>query len=322
MQTLGGFMLRPRLGFRYHRERIETADGDFVDLDISLAPGERAADAARGDRPVVLVLHGLEGGSRSRPAIQATIALADHGLRAAVLNFRSCSGEPNRTPRFYHAGETGDLVVALAWLRDHFAGAATGLLGYSLGGNVLLKFLGELAEDAQGSVAAAAAVSVPFDLAAGAALLGRGPRRLYGHHFLRSLRRKYLRKRWMLQEDRWHAVRRARTLREFDAAATAPLHGFRDVDHYYAESSSARWLHRVRVPTLLIHSLDDPFLPATAVPAAVAHGNPWLCARFTPRGGHMGFVAGAWPWAAVYWAEAEAARFLARHLGTEAPLGR
>jgi uncharacterized protein len=317
LQTLGGALLRPRGGVRFRRTRIRTDDGDFLDLDAALPAG--VADGATDHgRPVVLVLHGLEGSSRSPAALQAVRALDDAGISAVVLNFRSCSGERNRAARFYHAGETGDLHLAIRWLAERYPGSPRAALGYSLGGNVLLKYLGEQGDAAVDGLQAAVAVSVPFDLAAGAALLGRGVRRLYGHHFLRSLRRKYAAKHECIDPSVLGAVRRSRTIREFDAAATAPLHGFRDVDHYYGESSAAAWLGRVRIPTLLIHALDDPFLPPDAVPHAVAGANPWITARFTDRGGHMGFVAGSRPWSPRYWAEGEAARYLADRI-REAP---
>lgn len=316
LQTLGGWLLRPRAGVAFRRERLDTPDGDFVDLDHSVAPpGEEGASPGH-DAPLVVILHGLEGGARARAALQAVRALRTRGLRTVTLNFRSCSGEPNRTTRLYHAGETEDLAFVLDHLARRNPGVPVGALGYSLGGNVLLKHLGERGAAARTRLRAAVAVSVPFDLAAGARRLERGFGRLYTAHFLRSLRRKYTERRTELAPHCDHdRVRRSRTLREFDDAATAPLHGFRDVDHYYAASSSAGFLPHVRVPTLLLHSFDDPFLPATAVPVAAARANPRLTACFTRHGGHMGFLAGPHPGRIEYWAEAEAARFLAVRLG-------
>jgi uncharacterized protein len=313
LQTIGGWLLRRRAGVEYRRERIETPDGDFLDLDHALPEGH--PDGPERSAPLVLVLHGLEGGSRALAALQAVRALGGQGLRTATLNFRSCSGEPNRTARMYHAGETEDLGFVLDLLARRFPDAPLGVLGYSLGGNVLLKYLGEQGSSASSRVRAAVAVSVPFDLAAGARRLERGVGRLYSEHFLRSLRRKYAEKRETIGARCDSArVRRSRTLREFDDAATAPLHGFRDVEHYYASSSSRAFLRRVRVPTLLLHSFDDPFLPPEAVPVAEAEENPFLIGCFTRHGGHMGFLAGPHPWAVEYWAEAEAARFLAMQL--------
>jgi uncharacterized protein len=319
LQTVGGWLFRPRLDVVFHRERQELPDGDFVDLDFACSGpwSEQAGRIERQAIPVVLVLHGLEGGSRAGPALQAIRSLTAHGLQAVVMNFRSCSGEPNRTARFYHAGDTDDLAEVVVMLRTRFARSPIGILGYSLGGNVLLKFLGERGRRAQQDVRAAVAVSVPFDLGAGARQLERGVGLLYSAHFLRTLRRKYSGKRDMIgtrcDADR---VLRARTLRQFDDVATAPLHNFRDVEHYHSESSSAQYLDRIRVRTLLLHSVDDPFLPAEAIPRSAARRNGWVTSCFTAHGGHMGFIGGRSPRSPEFWAEAEAARFLAHHLGS------
>lgn len=312
-QTIGGRFLRERNGVPLRRERLDTPDGDFLELDFAELPGAEWTEPRRTD-PVVLVLHGLEGSAGSGYVLQTLRELAARGLRGVALNFRTCGGEMNRLPRFYHSGETGDVAWILDHLAERFPGAPLGAVGFSLGGNVLLKHLGERGAEAR--VAAAAAVSVPFDLGAGARALERGVGRLYVGLFLRSLRRKYRRKRELIGEALdARRVLSARTFREFDDAATAPLHGFRDADHYYASCSSARFLEAVRVPTLLLHSADDPFLPAEALPRAAVEGNPALVDGFTGRGGHVGFVGGPGPWAPEFWAEAEAARFLAERLG-------
>jgi uncharacterized protein len=321
LQTIGGWLLRPGSGIRFRRQRLETPDGDFVDLDFGHVDGAGAngRPATAGSDypapPLVLILHGLEGSSRALPALQAAREVSARGMQPVALNFRSCSGEPNRTARFYHAGETGDLEFVLDWLAERFPDRPIGTLGYSLGGNVLLKYLGERGSGALGRARAAVAVSVPFDLMAGARKLECGMGRLYAAHFLRTLQRKAVAKQPLIG-DRCDAerIRRSRTLREFDDAATAPLHGFRDVAHYYGSCSSARFLARIRVPTLLLHSADDPFLPADAIPRREVERNPSLTGCFTSTGGHMGFLAGPHPWALEYWAETEAARFLAAHL--------
>ncbi len=308
-QTIGGRWLRPRDPLPLRRERVDTPDGDFLDLDFGEAPeGSWNSSAA----PVVVILHGLEGCSQSGYVLQTMRELAARGVRAAALNFRTCGGEPNRLARFYHSGETGDLGFVLRLLAERWPDAPLGAVGFSLGGNVLLKYLGECGEGALPR--AAVAVSVPFDLAAGAASMERGMGRVYTARFLRTLRGKFESKRPLIGDAvDGRRVLAARTFREFDDAATAPLHGFRDADHYYAASSSARYLAGIRVPTLLLHSADDPFLPADAVPRAAARDNPFITAAFTEHGGHVGFVAGT-PWAPQFWAEAEAARFLGEQL--------
>jgi predicted alpha/beta-fold hydrolase len=307
-QTIAGRLLRRPPPFPLERERIETPDDDFIDLDF-----EPAAAPAQGPTPAVIVLHGLEGSSRRGYAFITYDALARRGLRSIGMNFRSCSGEPNRTARFYHSGETDDLRFVLRHLRTRFGPVPLAAIGFSLGGNVLLKYLGEEGKSAE--LRAAVAISVPFDLAAGALVLEQSVMgRFYSRIFLESLIAKAVVKA-QLFDGRCNVdrIRNARTLREFDDAATAPLHGFASAEDYYARSSSAGFLDRIRIPTLLIHSLDDPFLPPASIPRQVIDRNPNLTMILTRHGGHVGFISGA-PWAPIFWAEAEAARFVAEAL--------
>ncbi|MBV9773371.1 MAG: hydrolase [Gemmatimonadetes bacterium] len=311
-QTIVGRYLRNRQVLALHRERVDTPDGDFLDLDFARVDGV-GWDTVRPGDPVAVVLHGLEGSTRSGYVLQTLRELAARGIRGVAVNFRTCGGEPNRIARFYHSGETEDLAFVVGLLRERWPDSPLGAVGYSLGGNVLLKYLGE--RGAESPVRAAAAVSVPFDLGAGATSMERGMGRIYTWSFLRSLRRKYAAKRGIIGDAVDGArVLSARTFREFDDAATAPLHGFRDAEDYYTRSSSAGFVDRIRVPTLLLHSVDDPFLPNGAIPHEAIRGNPFLAEGFTRGGGHVGFVHGK-PWAPEFWAEGEAARFLAEHLG-------
>lgn len=295
------------------RERLTTPDGDFLDLDVVEVDG--AADVARdASAPVVLLLHGLEGNTETGYAYEAYRALAASGLRVAALNFRSCSGEPNRSPRFYHSGETGDIGFVLEVLADRYAAVPRGVIAFSLGGNALLKFLGEVGDGGRDLVQAAVAISVPFDLAGGAAKLEQGMGWVYTAFFLRKLRRKLRLKRDVLagRVDLPRALR-AKTIRDIDELVTAPIHGFESADDYYTRSSSAQFLGAIRVPTLLVHAVDDPFVPAESIPHGCARDNPWLETLFPERGGHVGFVAGRF-WAPQFWAEACAASFLERRL--------
>lgn len=309
-QTIGGKLLRPELDIPLRRERLELPDGDFVDLDYAGEP-----DAVPASAPHVVVLHGLEG-SASRRYMRTTYrALLDEGLRPVGLNFRGCSGEPNRTARAYHSGETGDLRRVLELLRSRGLGPA-GVVGWSLGGNVTLKLLGELGEAAEGLVAAGAALSVPFDLAAGADTISDGLMgRVYTTYFLRSLKRK-LREKGSLGGDPFDigAAGSTRTLRQFDDAVTAPLHGFDDAADYYARSSAAAFIAGIRVPTLVVHALDDPFLPRDRIPTAALASNPAVTALLPEKGGHCGFITGSLRRPEV-WAEPRVARFLAERLG-------
>jgi len=317
-QTIGARLLRSRTGIELRRERLELPDGDFVDLDW-VVPDQTA--------PLVLVLHGLEGSARSKYVLELHRQLAATGLASVGMNFRSCSGEPNRLPRLYHSGETEDLRHVLNLLRERYPGRALGAAGFSLGGNVLLKYLGEEGTRARGVLDAAAAVSVPFDLAAGASWIERGFSRVYLGFLVGKLRRKVRAKQRLLEArvdlDR---VVRARTFWEFDNAGTAPLHGFRDAADYYRRSSSVGYLKAIRVPSLLVHSLDDPFLGAEGAARAlrIAEQSPHLDVALTELGGHVGFVSGS-PWRPVFWAERTVAEWLGqrcrearRHRGTEA----
>ena len=309
-QTVGARLLRRRGGAASERERLTTPDGDFLDLDWSVI--HEAVPAAG---PLVLVLHGLEGSATSKYALETYRQLAVRGVAAVGLNFRSCSGELNRGPRLYHSGETEDLRFVLGQLAQRNSGRPLGAIGFSLGGNVLLKFLGEEAlAGRQTALVAAAAVSVPYDLAAGARYTETGLARAYVWRLLWSLRRK-VRARARDLGDRMdvRAALAARTFRAFDDAATAPLHGFRDASDYYARSSSGQFLAHISVPTCVIQAQDDPFLPAEAIPMATIRENPVLEAAISETGGHVGFVTGT-PWGPRFWAEARAATFVATRL--------
>lgn len=301
-QTLGARLLRPAGGPEVRRVRWDTPDGDFVDLDLG------GPDPASTGSPRVLLLHGLEGSSRRGYVRLLSGELQARGMRTLALNFRSCSGEPNRKPRFYHSGDSDELRWVVARLREEEPDAPLGAVGVSMGGNILLRLLGEGGT----GVDAAVAISVPFDLSAGTTELEeRAAGRLYMRYFLRSLLDKVKAKEELLQgRIDLERLRRARTLRQFDDALTAPLHGFGDAETYYREASSGPVLPQVQVPTLLLQSRDDPFQPHGRVPEAAVAGNPMLFAGFPRRGGHVGFVEASSPFRPRFWAEAEAARFL------------
>jgi predicted alpha/beta-fold hydrolase len=268
------------------RERLELPDGDFVDLDW--VGGDRHAPG-----PLVLILHGLEGSAESHYARNLLAALEDLQWPSGVLHFRGCSGEPNRLTRSYHAGDTGDL----AWIMERLADPARRvyLAGFSLGGNVLLKYLGEQADGAP--VAGAVAVSVPFDLQDCAAALNEGFSRFYRWHLLGRMRQK-LRDRYPGGHNApfsWKRAMAARSFHEFDDAVTAPLHGFGSAAHYYQVCSSRHYLASINVPTLLIQSADDPFMTPAGLPDP--NGLPdCVTLDLTEYGGHVGFVDGGTPW--------------------------
>ena len=303
VQTMWAGVLRRAPRVPVTRVRWELPDGDFLDVD------ELASDTAA---PQVIVLHGLEGSSRS-PQVQGLLDQARRrGWGGIAVNFRGCSGEPNRLQRSYHGGETGDLAWVVERVRAEHPDSPVLLVGFSLGGNVLLKYLGEQGEALPRQVRAAVAVSAPVDLALSAHALGRGFSRVYGHRLVDSLKRKTFQKltRYPGLVDP-KTLRAVRTLTEFDDLVTAPVHGFKDANEYWARSSSAQFLPRIRRPTLLINAKDDPFLPSIALPVQAVAGNAFLTGEFPASGGHLGFLEGRWPGAPVAWAEVRAAEFLA-----------
>jgi predicted alpha/beta-fold hydrolase len=291
-------------------ERWDTPDGDFLDLQRLDAPS---------DRPRLVVLHGLEGSPRSHYARGLVSEASRRWWAADVIVFRSCGAEPNRALRFYHSGETTDLDLVVRRLVAAEPDRPLVFAGVSLGGNVLLKWLGERGGELPPQVAAAAAVSVPYDLARGARHIDRGFSRVYQRRFLRTLRRKAHAKRERFPDRlRPEAIDRARSLYEFDDAVTAPVHGFRDANDYYTQSSSIHFLVRIRAPTLLLSAADDPFLPAAVLDEvrAIARGNPALSVEFVERGGHVGFISGTVPWRPFYYAEWRATEFLEHQLAS------
>jgi len=284
-QTIYAALLAHRPHVSYRRERWDTPDGDFIDVDF--------VDGARAG-PLVALFHGLEGNARSHYALSLMHAVRDRGWRGAVVHFRSCSGELNRLPRAYHSGDSAEIDWTLRRLRQ-IAPAELFAVGVSLGGNALLKWLGETGASACEIVDRAAAVSAPVELAATGNTLDHGFNLIYVRHFLASMKRKALAKlaRYPGLYDAAQ-VRAARTLREFDNLVTAPLHGFEDADDYWQSASSKPLLRRIVLPTLMINALDDPFLPRHALPQA-HEVSPHVVLEYPLAGGHAGFVSGRFP---------------------------
>ena len=300
----------------FRRETLETPDGD--ELIIDHVDGPAAS-------PILVAVHGLEGSSYS-VYVQGILSLAaGRGWRGVAMNFRSCARDPedlsrmipNRRPRLYHSGETEDLGFLLRTLAAREPGTPLVAFGASLGGNVLLKWLGE--NPGQRIVRAAVAISVPFDLAAGARHLERGIGRWYAESFLTTLRKKALAtiRRFPQTAARIDAerTRRAKSFWEFDDAATAPLHGFAGAEDYYRRASSLAYLPAVGTPTLCIAAADDPFLPAECLERVRAAASSRLELLCTSAGGHIGFASGKAPWRTRFWAEETAGAFLGRFLG-------
>lgn len=281
-QTLWPLLRKPALP-DYRRERWDTPDGDFVDLDWIDGPS---------GAPLLVLFHGLEGSSHSHYARSLMHAVAGTNWRGVVVHFRGCSGEPNRLARAYHSGDSTEVDWVLRRLTTPGPVFAVGV---SLGGNALLKWLGETGTEACCLIRAAAAISAPVDLAASDASLASGFNRVYARHFLNKLIPKALDK---LQQfpGLYHAgrVRAARSFHEFDDIVTAPLHGFRNANDYYARCSAGQFLPRVRVATLLLNALNDPFLPAFALPSQEQLASS-ITIETPEQGGHVGFVSGTFP---------------------------
>ncbi len=296
---------------------------DLPDLQLTRLPtpdGDELALVSAGDHgpgPVMLLVHGLEGGVNSHYAGGILNLAVQSGWRARMLIFRTCDGRMNKARRTYHSGETTDLDLVVRHLVGEFPGQPVGMVGVSLGGNVLLKWLGEKGDTVPTEVVAAMAISTPFDLARSSRAIDRGFARLYQWNFLRTLKAKA---RLKLRQHRdvcsLESLDAARTMWEFDDAFTAPLHQFADAEDYYRRSSSVGFLAGIRRPTLLLSAHDDPFYPRGLlrdVEAACA-SNPLLQTEFHERGGHVGFVEGT-PWKPEYYVESRIQAFLGRHLG-------
>jgi predicted alpha/beta-fold hydrolase len=271
----------PRVPLR--RERWDTPDGDFIDVDF-------CGDS--GAAKQLVLFHGLEGGSDSHYARSIAAHALERGWRLAIPHFRGCSGEPNRTRRAYHSGDSEEIDWVLKRL-----GGPLFTMGVSLGGNVLLKWLGERGEAASERVRRAAAVSAPVDFGAAGDALDRGLNRiLYVRHFLSSMKPKAFAKLEVFPGlyDR-RKVEAARTFREFDNLVTAPLHGFRDTDHYWGAASCGPYLEQIRVSTLLLNARNDPFLPERKLLEATRTAAPCVVLEFPRAGGHAGFLTAPFP---------------------------
>ncbi len=290
LQTIYPYLFKPRNSVHYRRERWEHEDGDFIDIDWLDGPISA---------PLVVLFHGLEGGSKSHYVLSIMSTIQKKNWRGAVIHFRGCSGLPNRLARAYHAGDSDEInwmLHRIFWeskLLDSEIPLYT--IGVSLGGNALLKWLGEQAKKAGQIVTAAAAISVPLDLAAAGAALDTGFNQFYTRHFLSTLTYKALEK-----LDRFpglldaRAIAACKTLYEFDNLVTAPLHGFRNTEEYWEQSSSKPWLKYIQVPTLVINARNDPFMPASALPAQ-EEVSPMVTLVFPEEGGHAGFIQPPFP---------------------------
>lgn len=270
----------------YRRVRWNTPDNDFIDIDF--------VDGQPG-KPFVALFHGLEGSSDSHYARSLMSHIASLGWSGGIPHFRGCSGELNHAPRFYHSGDAAEvdwIIRRLAKERKNSAESQLFAVGVSLGGNALLRWLGESQHEAK-IIDAACAVSAPLDLAGGGAALSRGFNQIYTRMFLQSLKPKCLQKlaQFPALFDR-DALLQARNLYEFDNVITAPLHGYRDTDDYWHRASAKHVLMDIHVPTLVLNARNDPFLPAHHLPQQASRS---VTLEYPEEGGHVGFASGNLP---------------------------
>ncbi len=293
------------------RERLLTEDDDFLDIDF----------CGEGDQPLVMLLHGLTGSSQSGYIKGLQQALLQQGFRSVALNFRGCSGEYNHSSRCYHSGETGDIDFLYRTLRQREPEVQMAAVGFSLGGNVLLKWLGE--QGGQLNLFAATAVSVPLVLSACASKLDKGFSKLYRASLLRELK-DYVRLK-QLHLEALGKTQEADVLRQigdldgiesfwqYDNQVIAKLYDFANVEDYYHRSSSRQFLRNIAVPTLLIQAKDDPFMTPEVLPE-LSELSTAVNLEISNTGGHVGFVAGNSPWRAIYWLEQRIPEFLQQQL--------
>jgi predicted alpha/beta-fold hydrolase len=287
LQTIYAYFFPQPVSFPFRRERWETPDGDFIDLDW--------LDFGSG-RALIVLFHGLEGCSRSHYALSLANELRRQNRRGVIVHSRGCSGEANRLVRSYHAGDSGEIGWVLRRLRSEYPKYRLHVMGISMGGNDLLKWLGEERDGALEIIDRAAAASAPVDLKIAAQQLDFGwNKRLYTRDFLRTMRPKVLAKisTHGLPLDP-KLIRAACTFRDFDNLYTAPVHGFKDAEDYWNQSSSKPWLKQICVPTLMINARNDPFFPGDALPGR-EDVSPAVTLEYPESGGHVGFVSGNFP---------------------------
>ena len=300
---------------RLQSQNLELPDGDLTVVDWMVGGPE-----ASPDTPILIVLHGLEGSADSPYARMLLKSAAEHGWRAAVLHFRDCGDYRNRLPRRYHAGETNDIRFFLESLRAAGHEGPMVAAGYSLGGNVLLKYLGE--NGVSTPLDAAAAVCVPLNLHDSAEALTQGFSKFYQRLLLKRMKKAVRRKfNPHTAAFDWHRAMNARTFGDFDDAITAPLHGFTGKDEYYDRCSSMGFLADIQCPTLIINAIDDPFMTPAAI-RELSRISEAVQLELSPHGGHVGFIDGGTPWKPTYYLPSRIIEFLDQHIVDAGTRGR
>jgi len=297
LQTLWPVFFKKRHRLDLESEQLELDDGDFIDLCWS----------KKHSKKTVLVLHGLEGSINSHYANGIVYQLEQAGYKPVFMHFRGCSGRINRLARAYHSGETGDLAFVIEHIHETTGRYPYAALGYSLGGNVLLKWLGETGN--KNPLKKAVAVSVPFTLHDAAKRLQSGVSKIYRDHLLASLRRTYTEKFKIISSPLNVDLKQLKSFWDYDDKITAPLHGFGGAQDYYERCSSRQFLKSIKTPTRIIHATDDPFMFNETVPDR-EELSPHIDFLLTARGGHVGFVSGATPASVYSWSEQKIIEFL------------
>ncbi len=265
----------------YDRQRLETDDGDFIDLDFSKVDSKK----------IVLIVHGLEGSSNSKYVQSLSQVLNDSKFNTVAINLRGCSGEPNRLLSSYHSGKTDDLDAVLTFLENHYSYEEYYIVGYSLGGNITLKYAGEKGENISKKMQKVVGVSVPCDLKGSSESLSTFWNKIYMERFLITLKQKALDKLMVFPDSflNQEKIKNATNFFDFDNLYTAPTHGFNDAFDYWLKCSSKQFIPGIKIPALLISAQDDPFLSTTCFPIKEAQENDFFTLEITKYGGHVGF---------------------------------
>ncbi len=299
IQTVLPVLLRPQADVNFQRERLELADGDFLDLDW----------IEKQNSKLVILLHGMEGHSKRKYMMGMAQAFSNSGWDALAMNLRGCSGEPNRLPKAYYSGCTEDLDAVVKHVQYRKAYTHICLLGFSLGGNVVLKYLGESHRTFDSAIRAGIGISVPCDLAGASQALSKLKNRIYLKRFLnefhQKIKAKSIRFSDQISADNFSEIR---NLEDFDDRYTAPQWGYRNAQHYWAECSSAPLLKSIRIPTLILNARNDSFLSLSCYPVEAARLNPNLFLEIPDSGGHVGFMEQVF--SDRYWSEKRALEFV------------
>lgn len=296
LETIYPALLRRINGVAFQRQRINTPDGDFLDLDW----------LKRSSRNLVVISHGLEGNSHRAYIRGMAKACFDAGFDVLAWNYRGCAQEMNLRPRFYHGGATDDLETVVNYVLSLHTYDTLDLIGFSMGGNITLKYLGEKKRPA--AIRKAVAFSVPLDLHASCLKISRPENRIYAHRFLKSLKLKITTKAALMPGFDTTGIDAINTLMAFDDRYTAPLHGFANAIAYYKDSSSLYYLQGIDRPVLIVNAQNDPFLSAECYPAEKLKDHRWICFEAPNRGGHVGFAQ--FSKNGLYWSESRALDFI------------